>query len=81
MPDTLQSSPAAAVLDPRVDPENDIAMEMVQPDPSAAPTPAVVEPAAAEEPAADAAAAGAAAADSGLPEAEDAVERERRTGT
>ena len=39
MPDTLQSSPAAAVLDPRVDPENDIAMEMVQPDPSAAPAP------------------------------------------
>lgn len=36
MPDTLQSSPAAAVLDPRVDPENDIAMEMVQPDPAAA---------------------------------------------
>ena len=35
MPDTLQSSPAAAVLDPRVDPENDIAMEMVQPDPAA----------------------------------------------
>jgi MFS family permease len=34
MPDTLQSSPAAAVLDPRVDPENDIAMEMAQPDPA-----------------------------------------------
>lgn len=44
MPDTLQSSPAAAVLDPRVDPENDIAMEMVQPDPSAAPASAAVEP-------------------------------------
>jgi len=39
MPDTLQSSPAAAVLDPRVDPETDIAIEMVQPDPSAAPAP------------------------------------------
>ncbi|MCY1384139.1 hypothetical protein D9M69_723530 [compost metagenome] len=35
MPDTLQSSPAAAVLDPRVDPENDISMEMAQPDPAA----------------------------------------------
>ncbi|MGN6459229.1 MAG: MFS transporter, partial [Achromobacter mucicolens] len=55
MPDTLQSSPAAAVLDPRVDPENDIAMEMVQPDPSAAPAPpeAAAEPAPADPPAAD----------------------------
>ena len=39
MPDSLQSSPAAAVLDPRVDVENDIGIEMVQPDPSAAPAP------------------------------------------
>ncbi|UAN00284.1 MFS transporter [Achromobacter mucicolens] len=55
MPDTLQSSPAAAVLDPRVDPENDIAMEMVQPDPSAAPAPpeAAAESAPADPPAAD----------------------------
>jgi len=56
MPDTLQSSPAAAVLDPRVDPENDIAMEMVQPDPSAAPAPpeAAAEPVPADPLAADA---------------------------
>jgi len=88
MPDTLQSSPAAAVLDPRVDPENDIAMEMVQPDPSAAPAPPVTDVAG------DAGAADA----SGLPEAgtvdaraigarteaaaeADAPEPERRTGT
>ena len=53
MPDTLQSSPAAAVLDPRVDPENDIAMEMVQPDPAAATVSAaaaVSEPTQAVEP-------------------------------
>ncbi len=68
MPDTLQSSPAAAVLDPRVDPENDIAMEMVQPDPSAAVPPA--EPAAAD------------AAEAAPDEtAEPGDEREIRTGT
>lgn len=32
MPDSLQSSPAAAALDPRVDPEIDISMEMAQPE-------------------------------------------------
>jgi hypothetical protein len=63
MPDTLQSSPASAVLDPRVDPENDIAMEMVQPDPSAAPAPPVTDVAG------DAGAAHAAAADAGVAEA------------
>ena len=74
MPDTLQCSPAAAVLDPRVDPENDIAMEMVQPDPSAAPAPPepAPEPAGADgEPPQDA------------PGEADAAEPERqvRTGT
>jgi MFS family permease len=63
MPDTLQSSPASAVLDPRVDPENDIAMEMVQPDPSAAPAPPVTDVAG------DAEAAQAGAADAGVAEA------------
>lgn len=129
MPDTLQSSPAAAVLDPRVDPEIDIAMEMVQPDPAAATVSAASEPTepaepsessgpseqaeqsqpsepapvaapltqewpadAAAAPAADAAAADAAAADgtatdaaasstSSTSDADDAAERERRTGT
>ena len=81
MPDTLQSSPAAAVLDPRVDPENDIAMEMVQPDPSAAPTPAVVEPSAADADATHVGATGASAADTDASQDENAVERERRTGT
>jgi hypothetical protein len=93
MPDTLQSSPASAVLDPRVDPENDIAMEMVQPDPSAAPAPPVTDVAGDAE----AVHAGAAHA-GGLPEAgtvdaraigarteaaaeADASEPERRTGT
>ncbi|MDH0736517.1 MFS transporter [Achromobacter spanius] len=50
MPDTLQSSPAAAVLDPRVDPEIDIAMEMVQPDPAAATVSAASEPTEPAEP-------------------------------
>ena len=50
MPDTLQSSPAAAVLDPRVDPEIDIAMEMVQPDPAAATVSAASEPTESAEP-------------------------------
>jgi len=80
MPDTLQSSPAAAVLDPRVDPENDIAMEMVQPDPSAAPAPpeVVAEPAPAEPIAAEAPLDGSNDAES---EAESEPERQRRTGT
>lgn len=38
MPDSLQSSPASAALDPRVDPDLDIHMEMVDPNPD------VVEP-------------------------------------
>ncbi len=50
MPDTLQSSPAAAVLDPRVDVENDITIEMVHPDPAAAPVPPPVEGAGAVDP-------------------------------
>ncbi|MRT32996.1 MFS transporter, partial [Xylella fastidiosa subsp. multiplex] len=50
MPDTLQSSPAAAVLDPRVDVENDINIEMVHPDPAAAPAPPPVEGAGAVDP-------------------------------
>lgn len=70
MPDTLQSSPAAAVLDPRVDPENDITMEMVQPDPAAAPAPpadpVIDDPALRQEWPADAAAADAAAVDAAV---------------
>ncbi|MFY3239377.1 MFS transporter, partial [Achromobacter xylosoxidans] len=50
MPDTLQSSPAAAVLDPRVDVENDISIEMVQPDPAAALATPPVEGAGAVDP-------------------------------
>ncbi|KNY04272.1 MFS transporter [Achromobacter piechaudii] len=70
MPDTLQSSPAAAVLDPRVDPENDITMEMVQPDPAAAPAPpadpVIDDPALRQEWPADAAAADGAAVDAAV---------------
>ncbi|HYG45952.1 MAG TPA: MFS transporter, partial [Bordetella sp.] len=46
LPDNLQSSPAAAALDPRVDPEVDVTMEMASPDagvmqpPEPAPEPA-----------------------------------------
>ena len=47
MPDTLQSSPASAVLDPRVDPETDITIEMVEPDPATAAVQSV-DPVAAE---------------------------------
>ncbi|AMG45204.1 MFS transporter [Achromobacter ruhlandii] len=78
MPDTLQSSPAAAVLDPRVDVENDIGIEMVQPDPAAAPAP--VEGAGAVDPAS-----GVAARPAELDAAEalqaDEPAREPRTGT
>jgi len=42
LPDNLQSSPAAAALDPRVDPEVDVTMEMASPEPGVvqAPEPA-----------------------------------------
>jgi hypothetical protein len=85
MPDTLQSSPAAAVLDPRVDVENDIGIEMVQPDPAAAPAPvegagAVDPPGGAVDPASGVAARPA------EPDAAEALQadepaREPRTGT
>jgi hypothetical protein len=72
MPDTLQSSPAAAVLDPRVDVENDLNIEMVQPDPSAAAAP--VEGAGAVDPPITEPAAPAADAGAGESAAQPAVE-------
>jgi len=45
MPDTLQSSPAAAALDPRVDPDLDVNMEMAEPQADV-----VMPPASAAEP-------------------------------
>lgn len=80
MPDTLQSSPAAAVLDPRVDVENDIGIEMVQPDPAAAPTTPPVEGAGAVDPPIAAMTATAEPART-EPEGEDQAARQPRTGT
>ncbi|ARP93956.1 MFS transporter [Bordetella genomosp. 13] len=40
MPDSLQSSPAAAALDPRVDPDVDVTMEMAEPQPDVVTPPA-----------------------------------------
>lgn len=44
MPDTLQSSPAAVALDPRVDPDVDITMEMADPGPDVVEPPAPAGP-------------------------------------
>lgn len=68
MPDTLQSSPASAVLDPRVDPETDITIEMVEPDPATAAVQSV-DPVAAEAVVAGAAPAAAAAPGAAVSEA------------
>lgn len=43
MPDSLQSSPAAVALDPRVDIEADAAMEMVSPEPDVVQAPAALD--------------------------------------
>src|SRR5690606_40732051 len=53
LPDNLQSSPAAAALDPRVDPEIDVTMEMASPEPGVVQGPEVTADASTgEEPAA-----------------------------
>src|SRR5690606_506597 len=43
MPDSLQSSPAAVTLDPRVDIEADAGMEMVSPEPDVVQAPVSVD--------------------------------------
>src|SRR5690606_11845088 len=40
LPDNLQSSPAVAALDPRVDPDVDVTMEMATPEPGVVQAPA-----------------------------------------
>ena len=72
LPDNLQSSPAAAALDPRVDPEVDVTMEMASPEPDVVQAP---EPA--PEPVPDAAA----RPDPADPGNADSTDPQTRTGT
>lgn len=79
MPDSLQSSPAAAALDPRVDPDVDITMEMAEPQPDVVTPPAsAAEHAAEPQPVPPAGPAEAAAS---APLASESDPDGRRTGT